>query len=105
MAQRIDEQIGMLPAIESERHFFAVGLEMLGADFMPRSHDSELEKRERGFDRVGVDVSLRVNLEFVANRLVSAIPAKMFSGSAIRVVIIGEKNFHVFADILADVLF
>ena len=36
MSQSVDRQIGILPAIESEGYFLAVGLEMLRADFMPR---------------------------------------------------------------------
>lgn len=46
MAQVVDEQIGVRTTVESERHFVQVGLQVLRADFVPRSDDSALEKRE-----------------------------------------------------------
>ena len=57
MAQSINEQIGLLTAIESEAHFIEVGRKMLCTDIMPRSHDAALEKRECGFYGVGVNVA------------------------------------------------
>src|SRR5260370_33281750 len=58
MTQSINEQIGTLPAIESELHFFEVGRKMFGANSVPRSHDATFEKREGEFDGVGVNVSM-----------------------------------------------
>ncbi len=57
MAQGIEEQIRAIPAIEQELHLFEVGRKMLGANSVPRSHDSALKKRECGFNRIRVNVS------------------------------------------------
>ena len=46
MPQRVNEQIGTFPAIESEAHFFKVGCEMLCTNAMPRSHNAALQERE-----------------------------------------------------------
>lgn len=105
MAQRINEQIGSLPAIESEAHFFAVGLEMLRAHFMPSANDTALQQRECGFDCVSVSVAVRVNLERMPDRLVLVRESKSLCNSTIDSKVICEKHIHVLADILADVLF
>ncbi len=65
MTQGIQEQIGIFPAIESERHFFAVGLEMLRVYFVPRTHDPALQERECGFDGIRVHVALRVGAQLM----------------------------------------
>ncbi len=57
MTQCINKQIGALPAIESKLHLFEVGREMLCAEPVPCSHDAALEKREGGFNRIGVNVA------------------------------------------------
>jgi hypothetical protein len=41
--QRIDEKIGLLAAIESERHFFEVGRKILRADMVPRATNPALK--------------------------------------------------------------
>jgi len=102
MSQRINEQIGILAPIEPKGHFVAVGLEMLRADSMPRSHDAALQERERGFNRVRVDVPVDVNLELVPDGLVASSLAQMFRRAAIGLVIVGEQHVHIFAQILAD---
>ena len=54
-AQRVNEQIGILPAIEAECHLVQVKGEMLRADLVPRSNDAALQEREGGLDGVGRD--------------------------------------------------
>ena len=81
MSQRINEQIGTLSAIESERHFFAVGLQMLRANFMPRPNNAALQERESRLDCVGVDVTLHVDSQAVPNRLVPSVFPKMLCGA------------------------
>lgn len=105
MSQCIEEQIRPLPAIESEGHFFAVGLEMFRRDFMPRSYNATLQERESGFDCVGVSVALHVDMEFVPDGLVPSILAEMLSCAPIGVEVIREKHFDIFTDIFADELF
>jgi hypothetical protein len=103
--QSINKQIGILAAIESKGHFFAVGLEMLRADFMPRAHNAALQERECGFDRARVSVALGIDAEFVANRLVPSIFPQMLRRAPVCLPIVREKNIDIFADILTDVLF
>jgi len=50
--ERIAEEVLILPVVESPCHLLQVGGEMFHRDFMPRAHNSALEKRERGFNRV-----------------------------------------------------
>src|SRR5260370_41859865 len=71
MTQSINEQIGTLPAIESELHSFEVGRKMFGANSVPRSHDATFEKREGGFDGGGVNVSHDVHAGTVVNLFVA----------------------------------
>jgi hypothetical protein len=102
MTQSINEQIGTLPAIESEFHLFEVGREMLCTNPVPRSHDAALEKRKGGFDCVGVNVSNDVHARTVVDFLV--IRSLGFPhGRIVRGCIIGENYFHILRNILADV--
>jgi hypothetical protein len=103
MTQRIDKQIRALPAIKTEAHFFQIGWKMLGANPVPRTHDAALEKRESGFDGIRVNVAHDVHARTVVNSFV--IRSLGFPHSRdVRYVVIGENDFHVFGDILADVL-
>ncbi len=90
MTQSINEQIGTLPAIESELHFFEVGRKMFGANSVPRSHDATFEKREGGFDGVGVNVSHDVHAGTVVNLFVAR-PLGFPHSSIIRGCVIGEN--------------
>ncbi len=56
--------------VESEAHFVKVGLQMLCANTMPRSHDAALQERECGFYGVRVDVAVDVDAILVVDRLV-----------------------------------
>ncbi len=105
MAQRIDKQVRTFPAVKPEGHFFAVGLEMFRADFMPRSDNPALQERERRFDGVRMRVSVCVNPETVANRFVFCFYSHALRDAAIEVVIVREQDFQVLTDILADKLF
>ncbi len=103
MTQGVNEQIGALPAIEPELHLFQVGRKMFGANPVPRPHDSALEKRESGFDCIGMNVSHDVDAGTVVNLLV-VLPSRPAHGRIIRGCVIGEDNFHILGDVLADVL-
>jgi len=103
MTQGIEKQIGPIPAIESELHLFKVGREMLGAESVPRSHDAPLEKGKGRFNRIGVNVSHDIDAGTVVNFLVVC-PLGFPHGGIVRGGIIGENDFHVLTDILADVL-
>lgn len=105
MPQRVNEQIGSLPAIESEAHFFAVGLEMLRADFMPSPNNAALEQGKGRFDCVGVDVTLHVDSELVHDGLVSLVLSQMPRSAAILPQVVRHQHVYIIADVLADVLF
>lgn len=102
MPKRINEQIGPFSAIEAEAHLFEVGREMLRGNLMPRSHDSALEKREGGFDGIGVQVSDGIDALAVSNLLV-IFDTSFLNRRVIRGCIISENHLHILADILADV--
>lgn len=65
MTQGIQKQVGILSVIESESHLFTVGLQALRAAFVPCSNDAALEKREHGFNGIGVHVALGIDVTFV----------------------------------------
>jgi hypothetical protein len=104
MTQGVEEQIGALPAIESEGHFFKVGREMLGAETVPRPHNAALEKRERGFNGVRVNVANHVNLLAVVDRLVAHLEIAFCHRARICGEIIGKEYVHIGADVFLDVL-
>ena len=58
MTQRINEQIGAFPAIESERHLVQVGGKMFGADLVPRSHDAAFESEKADSTVLVVNVAV-----------------------------------------------
>ena len=103
MTQGIEKQIRSLPAIETEGHFFQVGSEMLGTNLVPCAHDSALEKREGGFDGIGVNVSHDVHARTVINLLVIC-AVRLPHGRFIGGMVVCEDYFHVLGDVLADIL-
>jgi len=103
MTQSINEQIGPLPAIETELHLFEIGRKMLGTNSVPRSHDSALEKRKGGFDRISVNVPHDVHAGTVVNFLVVC-PIGLPHGGIVRGCVVSENDFHILRDVLADVL-
>src|SRR5579859_3007629 len=104
MTQSVQEQIRAVPAIETEFHLFQVGSEMLGTDSVPRSRDTALEKRESGFNCIRVNVAHDVHAGTVRDFLMSASALCLAHGSIVRGCVISENHFHIFGDILADVL-
>src|SRR5690348_6457309 len=105
MTQGIQEQVRTLPAIEAERHFFAVGLEMLGADLVPCSRNSALQQGECGFNRVCVDLSAvrGIDAEAVLDSLV--LDSNAASNSFVERRVVSEQNLRVFGKVLADKFF
>lgn len=104
MAQSIQEQIRPLAAIEAEFHLLQVGREVFSADFVPRTNHSALEQRKGGFNRIGVDVALHIDVPLVADGLVLSGLMEFLGGFAVLVEFVGEKHIHVLADILFDEL-
>jgi len=105
MTQRVNKQIGVLATIEPECHFVQVGRKMLRADLVPASHDAAFEKRESGFHRVSVDVSVNVNLITMANGLVSqTMNPRADHRLWIRGKFVSDHHVHIGTNILLDVL-
>lgn len=102
MAQGIQEQIGILPAVEAKCHFVQVRCEMLCTDFVPASYDSALEKRERGFDSVSVNVSSEPDVFLF--RVIDALVLDLANGGFVGLPFIGNQHVHIGADIFLNVL-
>src|SRR5208282_5981800 len=100
MTQGIKEQIGTLPAIEAELHLIQVGLEMLCADVVPRSHDSTLQEREAGLGSIRVNQPVDV-LFLVADRLVR-LPLFPVHCEGIDRRFVRDNHFYVLADMVPE---
>jgi len=104
MTQGIDEQIGAIPAIEPEGHFFKIGCEMLCAESMPSTSDSALQETERGFYGIGMSIAVNVDSVLMADGLVGAASESSFHhGLRIGAPFIGHNHVNVLADVLADI--
>src|SRR5271166_5265272 len=101
MTQSVNKQIGILPAIKAERHFVKVGLQMLGADLVPSSHDTALQQRECRFYAVRVDVSAEADIFF--RRVVHGFMFSFANGSRICGKVIGHDYINIGANVLFDV--
>lgn len=102
---RIAEKVRISTVVEPKAHFVAVGLEMLRADFMPRSENAALQEREGRFNGVGVNVAANVDAELVHDSLVPVTVPRSTGGTAILPEIIRHKNLAIVRDVLSDVLF
>ena len=103
MEQGIQKQIGILATVKPETHFVQVELKMFCTHMMPSPHNAALEKRERGLDGIGVNVPVHVTT-FAVNDGLVILDSSLPHGYGVGVEIIGEHHFHIFADILADIL-
>src|SRR2546428_9895164 len=105
MTQRVQEQIGILPAIEAECHLIQVGCEMLCADPMPRSDNAAFQEGESIFNGIGMHFALDINLGFVLDSLMLSLCYSCF-GDCIGVnrMLIGNQNVHVLTDVVSNVL-
>ena len=104
MTQRVQEQIGVLPAVEAEFHLCKIGREMLCADSMPRANDAAFQKRKGILHGVGVDVPINVDLGLVLDRFVTVSHGNTLHGSRIGIEFVGHDYIHVCTDILLDEL-
>lgn len=104
MAQGIEEQVGVLPAIETEGHLVQVGSEMFCADLVPASDDAALEQRECGFDSIcGHTETVFVAHVFFAeviDDLVLDITDSILVGRGT----VCHQHFYISTQVLADVL-
>jgi hypothetical protein len=76
---------------------------MFRTDFMPRSHDTALEKRKGTFYGVRVNVPHNVDPATMVDRLVSCSrDIGPFNGERIGCEVIGHNYVNIFADMLSD---
>src|SRR5712692_7319371 len=102
---RIPKQERVLPVIESPRHFIKVGCQMLCRYTMPRSHDPALQKRERGFNRVRVNVAFHIDAAPMLDRLVLAVMhTSPFHGEGVGHEFIRHNHVNIVAHVFFDVL-
>src|ERR1700686_2696260 len=98
MTQSVDKKIGSFPAVEAERHFVQVGLEMLGADLMPRSDNPALQERERRFDCVSRDASAVLVPSIFLGGVVDGFVAQVANCSRICWEIVSNNYFNILTD-------
>src|SRR5437899_2490387 len=105
MTQSVQEQVGIISAIEPEGHLVQVGCKMLCADAVPRSDNPALQEREGVLDCIGMNFALNINLGFVLDSLMLSLRYSCF-GDCVGVnrMLIGNQNVHVLTDIFANVL-
>lgn len=105
MTESIQEQVGILSAIESECHLIQIGREMLCADLVPCSHDAALQEREGRFDCVGMNVALNIDAVLVPDGLVFFGGDSGFGhGERIGSEFIRNDHINILAHVLTDVL-
>jgi len=102
MTESIEKQVGILAAVESERHFIEVSRKVLGANLVPRPHDSPLQEREGAFNRIGMHVANCVDALAVVDGLVSV--SELSDCSWVSRTIVSHNHVHIFGDVLSDVL-
>jgi len=98
MAQSIDEQIGVFPAVKAEHHFVEVRLEMFCADVMPSAHDSALEEREGRLGGIGVNQTGYIFLLVLDCLMLCSL--LFVEGERVDRPFIGDDDFHIFAQVV-----
>jgi len=101
--QSVHEQVGVLAAVESEGHFFEVGLQMLCAQLVPASAQTALEQREGGLNRIGVRVPANVFFLAVRDRFMRE--SRSLGNLLVRGELIGEEHVHILSSIVLEKLF
>jgi len=105
MAQGIQEQVGVLPAIEAKAHLFQIGSEVLCADAMPCADDAALEQGEGGFNGVGVNIPIHVDSVLVSDGFMAiTMNTRLHHGLWVASPFVREHYFHVRRDVFLDVL-
>jgi hypothetical protein len=104
MTQGIEKQIGILPAVKPEAHFFQIGRKMLCADVMPSSANAPLKQGECVLDCVCVAVSHDVDFLLVVDSFVLFLRhSGPLNRRRIGWVVIGEDHIGIFADVFSNV--
>ena len=103
---RIAKEVRVLAIIEPPRHFIQVGLQVFCGNFMPRANDAALQKRERGFDRVRVNVGSESDVflfGMVDGLMLGTWHSSLIHGKRIGGKVVSHDHINVRADVLADV--
>src|SRR6185312_5622684 len=101
MTQGVQEEIGILAAIETECHFIQIGREMLCADTMPRSDNAALKQRESVFDCIGMNVTVNIDFGFVLDRFMPICECESFHRRGVRIEFIGYDHINVSTNVIA----
>lgn len=104
MTHSVNKQVGAVATVEAETHLVQVGLQMLGADAVPCSYDSALQKREGGFDCVGMNVSVNVDLRFVFDGLMLGGHSDTLHGGRVGVQFVGYDYLYIVAHVLSNIV-
>src|ERR1035437_8022234 len=106
MTQSVNEQVGTIPAVEAEAHFVKIGLQMLGANLVPRSDDAALEQREGILCRVRMNIGSNPDVfsSTVVYLLMGRGHVGFTHGRAIDVEVIGHNHVNGLRYVLAEVL-
>src|SRR6266536_4345949 len=103
MTQGVQEQIGVLPAIEAELHLIQIGRKMLRADLVPRSHDAPLQEAESALDCVGMNVRSEAYI-FLLCVIHGLMPIAQFAQSLwVGCQFIRHDHIHILRDIFLDI--
>jgi len=103
VAKRIKEKRMRLPTIEAETHFVKIGCEMLCTDPMPCSNNAALQKRESGFDCVGMNVTVNIDFRAVLDSFVFlGSDRSLFHCEGVGTEIVGHNHVNIFRDVLAN---
>src|SRR5438445_11994177 len=100
MTQGVQEQIGILPAIEPEGHFIEVSREMFCADLVPCAHDAAFQKRECILDSIGVNVATNV----LSRRVIDGFMRRFSNRMLVVLQAVSNVYIHVCAGSVTNVL-
>lgn len=104
---RVPKQVRVLPIIKSPRHLIEVSGQMLRGYAMPRSNDAALQKRERGFDGVRMDVGSDADvflLSVIDGLMLAAWHSSFIQRERVCEEFVRHDHVYIAAHVLADVL-
>jgi hypothetical protein len=102
VSECVEKQVWIFTAVKPERHFIEIGRKVLGTNLVPRSHDSALQQREGALNRIGVNISNRIDMFAVIDSLMAV--AEFSKRSRVGREIISHNHVYIFGDVFADVL-
>ena len=102
--ERVAEQVRVFTIVETEAHFIQIGLQVLCANTMPRSHNAALKQRKCGFNPVRVDVTVHIFAVAVTNSFVFCKHASVMQRLRVSLKFVRHNYINVSRDVFLDVL-